>query len=443
MALNVPELEQRLSNLQSQIEKLWDRTEQNVPVEQRLSGLADEYAGYLKRWANTVERHTRAITQLETHIGELRDAGTRIQEDSSQRLEELEAVIEREWSALKTLHNEPVKDLREQAASLTAICIATASAAQQGFDRAESRLASFEGDFRNALTEITRELRTVVAEIKTRQEYPPGPSPPAAQWAFDDVTRLHSQLRASDGIVRGGPSRELPPMIVRDAQDDRTGAFAHSSPSDEDGGVTATHVGRDQKIARNWRVAVVCLGLAVIAMGVFGWRLYAQLRIGAQRVQQAELGSAKAAALAAQQAAEAREEAAREIASAREVATRAQTISNVLAAPDLVRYNLVGTSAAPRASGQTLWSRSRGLVFSGSGVPPAPPNKHHQLWLLTRLAPVKAGTIVPDADGTVTSGQSAPFVPRAVVGVMLTIEGADGGEAPSGDTVLTSIQSSE
>jgi hypothetical protein len=458
MALNVPELEQRLSNLQSQVENLWHRTERNVPLEERLSGMADEYAGHLKRWANTVERHTRAITQLEAYIGEFKAAGSQIQEDSSQRLEELEAVIDREWAALKSIHEEPAKELREQAANLTAICLATASAAQQGLERAESRLAAFEGDFRNALTEITRELRTVVAEIKTRQEYPPGGVHVPAQWAFDDVARLHGHLRDSETIVhstdasleaRGGPGvkdpRPLLPMIAGDVQGDRVAAQAHPPLSgDEDRRFAAAPAGSDRLISRNWRIAVVCLAVAVVVISAFGWRLYGEFRSGAQRVQDAELESARATRLAVTQAAAAREEAAREIASARELATRAQTTGNVLAAPDLVRYNLVGTSAAPRASGQALWSRSRGLVFSGAGIPPAPPNGHHQLWLLTRVAPVKAGTVVLEADGTVTSVQRAPFVPRAVIGVVLTIEGAaGGGEAPSGNTVLTSIQAAE
>ena len=60
---------------------------------------------------------------------------------------------------------------------------------------------------------------------------------------------------------------------------------------------------------------------------------------------------------------------------------------------------------------------------------------------MTRVDPVRAGTFVTEMDGTVTSVQPAPFVPRAVMGVMVTLEGAGGGETPSGDAVLTSVQS--
>src|SRR6187455_225703 len=60
VVLELPELEQRLSNLQTQVERLWRKAEANVPpIEQRLAAMADQYAEYLKRWAATVERHTQ------------------------------------------------------------------------------------------------------------------------------------------------------------------------------------------------------------------------------------------------------------------------------------------------------------------------------------------------------------------------------------------------
>ena len=40
--------------------------------------------------------------------------------------------------------------------------------------------------------------------------------------------------------------------------------------------------------------------------------------------------------------------------------------SDVLAAPDLVRFNLTGGEGAARVSAQLLWSRSRGVVFTGT-----------------------------------------------------------------------------
>ena len=50
LVLELPELEQRLSNLQSQVERLWRKAETSIPpVEQRLASMADQYAEYLKQ----------------------------------------------------------------------------------------------------------------------------------------------------------------------------------------------------------------------------------------------------------------------------------------------------------------------------------------------------------------------------------------------------------
>ena len=394
-----PELSQRLANLQSQVERLWQRAERNdPPVDQRLSGMADEYAAYLERWANTVERHARAVTQLEAYVSEWKDASGRI---------------------------------------------------QQRFDRTESRLALFESDFHRTLSDFTREIQTAIAEMKAW----PGRHTPgldeANQWSFDDISRLHNQLRDLDGVV-GPPrspvparqrsalpgSREFPPPMPDEVQDAHVSAHA---PAEDGPFMAGVQTDREERNARMWRIAVVGLALVVIMATVFGWRLQNQVRVGAQRLQAAELESAKAAALAKSEAEAAREEAAREVATAREIAARAQTISNVLAAPDLIRFNLAATGGTSRASGQALWSRSRGLVFSASGIAPPPPSQQHQLWLITRAAPVKAGTFVPEADGAVTSVQPSTFVPRAVYGVMVTVEGTGGGETPSGEPVLTSM----
>jgi hypothetical protein len=110
-------------------------------------------------------------------------------------------------------------------------------------------------------------------------------------------------------------------------------------------------------------------------------------------------------------------------------------IGNVLAAPDLIRYNLSGSGAA---TGQALWSRTRAFVFSGSRIPTLASGTY-QVWLLTRQAPVRASTFMPDADGTITVVEQGLIVPRAVVGVMVTAEPTDGVETPSGKPILTSI----
>jgi hypothetical protein len=433
--LNLPELEERLASLQLQMERLSQRAEGDVqPIEQRLSEMADQYADYLKRWATTVERHARAVAQLEAHIDEVKDASDRVQQDAAHRFEDLEGIIQREWGALRRIHEEPVRELHEQAASLTAICVATASAAQHGFDRAEARLSSFEADFHRRMADLTRELQSAIVEIRTHQPYPASGLDRSAQWSLNDVTRLHSQLREAGGtaphtidVVHGQESSvpaEVTPALTGTA-DNRILSESASVP--------------EPAIPRAWRIAVVCLAFAIVIAGGFVWRLQGQLRSAAGRAEAAERESQKASADTTRQVVAAREEAARQISSARDMANRAQTIGDVLAAPDLVRFNLAGVDSLRGASAQALWSRSRGLVFSGSRIPMPPPNSTYQAWLLTRAGPINAAAWVPEADGTATVIREVPDVARPVIGVIVTLEGASGSDKPSGEALLTSL----
>ena len=350
----------------------------------------------------------RRLELLESQLNRLRETT----EENAQSVERrIEALIEHERNALREIHEEPVKELREHAASLTEVCIATARTAQKGFDRAEARLISFENEFHRRLTEIARDLQSAVTEVRAPAEHRMPTPDRAAPWTFEDVTRLHNQLRDSG-----------------------------AAPSDNGGRTAANSVSGEWPARWRRRLAFAGLGIALIAAGGFGWHLQNQVQVAAARAQEAELKAQRAATDAAQQATAAREEAARQISSAREIADRAERIGNVLAAPDLIRYSMSGGTAAPAAAGQGLWSRTRGLVFTGTRIPPPPPDGAHQVWLLTRSAPVKASTFVPRPDGTVTIVEERLRVPGAVVGIMVTAERVKSGHSPSGDLVLSSIQ---
>ncbi len=348
----------------------------------------------------------RRLEVLESQLNRLRETT----EENAQSVDRrIEALIEHERSALREIHEQPVKELREHAASLTQVCIATARAAQKGFDRAEARLVSFESDFHRRLNDIARDLQSAVTETRVPAEQRLPPADRIPPWTFEDVTRLHNQLR-------------------------------DSGAAPDNGGTAAVHISGEWPSTWRRRLAFAGLALALIAASGFGWHLQNQVKVAAGRAQEAELKAQRAAIDAAQRAAAARDEAARQISSAREIADRAERIGNVLAAPDLIRYGLSGGTAAPTAAGQGLWSRTRGLVFTGTRIPPPPPNGAHQVWLLTRFARVKASSFVPRSDGTVTLVEEGLRVPGAVVGIMVTAEPVKGGANPSGDLVLTSVQ---
>jgi hypothetical protein len=183
------------------------------------------------------------------------------------------------------------------------------------------------------------------------------------------------------------------------------------------------------------------VGALVVAAGVAAFaverRIEARLNEAAEHVTAAERRASAAAELANHQIVSARETADRQIAEARESAQRAETVGGILTAPDLIRFNLTGSAAVERSSAQVLWSRTRGLVLSGSRLPPPAPDTTYQLWLLTNAEPVNAGLFVPDTTGRATLVlDQPPRVIGAVIGATVTIEPSGGRAAPSGPTLL-------
>jgi hypothetical protein len=187
-------------------------------------------------------------------------------------------------------------------------------------------------------------------------------------------------------------------------------------------------------------MVLLVLGIGGVA-GVLVNRLQQQIGAAEARVSEAEKQAQAAAQTADQQITAAREDAARQIAAAQEAAARARTISDVLAAPDLIRYNLVGGEAPAVFRAQVLWSRSRGLVFSASRLPAPPADSTYQIWFMSGAEPVSAGSFVPDQAGRFTLATDvAPQVPPPVTGVAVTIEPAGGRERPTGPTLLARAQ---
>jgi hypothetical protein len=175
-----------------------------------------------------------------------------------------------------------------------------------------------------------------------------------------------------------------------------------------------------------------------MAAGVFGWRLLGRIEQANERALAAQQQAESALKDAAQQSEAVRAQAARDTAAYRDMALRATRVADVMAAPDLVRLNLYGANGT---SGHALFSRSRGLVVRGVGLPmPPSPDGVLQAWLLTRTAPIRVGTLAAEPDGTATLAQQLQDVPRvAVVGVMVTSERAGDTNAP-GPMLLSSVR---
>jgi hypothetical protein len=445
----VPDFEQRLSTFQTQLDPLPHVPAGNAPpAEQRLALLTEECAEIVRRWALTSERHARAVTRFEAHLLEWNDAGARLQQDAAQRIDQLEKVIQQEWSELKQLHEDPVRQLSEHATSLTQVCIATANAAQQGFERSEARLAAIEGELNRRLGDLTREVQAVVAELRTAQETSLArlPAPAQQAWPLEGVTRLHHQLRTDDTAApvkveaRPAPTAVLSapaPASVAGLLPEAAGALnerielLERAVSERETSIKAT----TERTSRSWRLAVAGMAGVVVVGAILAF-LAGQVREATARAERAEQAQVKASAEAARQFDAARQEFTRAQAEANARAERAQITTEVLASPDLVRFNLTGRRGWTGLSALVSWSAARGVVFSGSQLRPAPAGSTYQLWLLTRSGAVSAGAVTPDLSGDVTLATRPPAGPRPVFGALVTIESSDGRTSPIGEVAF-------
>jgi anti-sigma-K factor RskA len=172
-----------------------------------------------------------------------------------------------------------------------------------------------------------------------------------------------------------------------------------------------------------WLVAtaaslVLAAGLAIYTSQLRG-------RIGAL---ESDLRDARARATAAEQ---------RAIDAQQAVAGTRITVA-VLTAPDVARIDLAGQApAAARATARAFWSRSRGMVFTASNLPALPPGRVYQLWVVTaQPAPISAGLLTPDAQGSVNETFNTPSDIPQPVALAVTIEPAGGVRSPTGERYL-------
>lgn len=172
-----------------------------------------------------------------------------------------------------------------------------------------------------------------------------------------------------------------------------------------------------------WLVATAAS--LVLAAGLAIYTTQLRGRIG---ILEDELRDARARATAAEQRA----------IDAQQAITATRVTVAVLTAPDVARIDLAGQAkVAPQASARAFWSRSRGMVFTASNLPALPPGRVYQLWVVTaQPAPISAGLLTPDAQGSVNETFNTPSDIPQPVALAVTIEPAGGVQSPTGERYL-------
>lgn len=193
-------LEPTIDDLQAQIDRLnrtireWrDQQERQAPREDRLSQLSDRGSEILSRWEATDQRYSQAVDEIEARLADWGAMESRLHRDALERVRTFERTMQSEWQTLRQMHEEPLRQLQEQAAALGETCVAAANLSLRGYERAEARLAALETDLRTQLTQLSQQVHAALAEVR-RASLPPGP--PAEPFQLDSVMRLHGDLRS-------------------------------------------------------------------------------------------------------------------------------------------------------------------------------------------------------------------------------------------------------
>jgi hypothetical protein len=454
-----PALEQRTSELQLQIEQVSVALQQLrqthdtlQQMESRLGEMTTECAGILDRWAKNDERHASAVAELHGRLSEWNDLERKLLSESASRIYQFERGVQHEWHALRQKHEEPLQKLDAQASRIAESCLTAVDAALRGFDRAETRLIALEQQVQRQIEDVTREMREAIAELRQPGLQLTGARP----WPLEDVVRLHSELRAeanatddSHALLEASgapPSSASPPdqstqvKFAGSAQVKMTPpptfgtTDAAPQPAATDGASAST------ENRRTWIVSGAIVAAVLVGSLVYLWRqVDTGLSAATSRAAAAERGAEEARRQATDQIAAIQRTAEERIASAQQAAFSAQLTANVLAAPDLYRLDLGGApTTSSRANAQVLWSRSRGIVFSGSRLPSAPANHEYHLWLVTPQGPFDVGPVRPDQSGRASIGFDPPSgLPRPVVGAVVTLEPRGGSPRPTGTPVLS------
>src|SRR5207253_2949543 len=132
----------------------------------------------------------------------------------------------------------------------------------------------------------------------------------------------------------------------------------------------------------------------------------------------------------------------RQLAAARGATAEAQTYVVVLGASDLLRVDLAGQPVAPQARARAFWSRSSGLIFTASSLPPLPAGRTYQLWMVTPQAPVSAGLLSPGTRGEAHALLATPPGVTSAAAIAVTIEPEGGVPSPTGEKYLVGLTQS-
>lgn len=334
------------------------------------------------RLAAAVTRAEQLVAGLAGRLADLESADERNRQQQAGERQQQREAFNAQMSEMWRRHEQRVRDFERDAAALLEAYATSARAADAAVRRAEAKLDAFDAGMKHLLDTATDEIRSAADAVRGAQ----------AGRAEDPGDRFHALLSA--GEPASGARRRR--------------AFTIAAP--------------------------VVAALAV----VYGAYLHRQIAAAGERAASAERAAAEARTAAERTVASAAGETQRAVADALALASRSSRMIEIIAAPDARRLDLLGRAAATAATGQALWSRTRGVIISATRVPPAPAGEVYQVWLNMSTGPVSLGFATPDAQGRVAATfELPPGAAGSVAGFLVSREPAGGSSAPGGLPVLS------
>src|SRR5579863_321001 len=113
-------------------------------------------------------------------------------------------------------------------------------------------------------------------------------------------------------------------------------------------------------------------------------------------------------------------------------------IAAPIIAPEAQRITLVAMKTPPQPQGKAFYLRNRGnLVFVANNMPPLPPQKAYELWLIpAQGAPIPAGLFKPDARGSATVVNPPLPAGMEAKAFAITVENEAGANTPTMPIVM-------
>jgi anti-sigma-K factor RskA len=113
-------------------------------------------------------------------------------------------------------------------------------------------------------------------------------------------------------------------------------------------------------------------------------------------------------------------------------------IAAPIIAPEALRITLVAMKTPPQPQGKAFYLRNRSnLVFVANNMPPLPPQKAYELWLIPiQGAPIPAGVFKPDARGSATVVNPPLPAGMEAKAFAITVENEGGATTPTMPIVM-------